>query len=109
MTDKTQQQRILNLEKQVSELQKRVTDHEFCIAPVSAETFTRYHLRDYDTDKQERFWEFFNYYQEQLWEFPNIDDAIVQCIDEVKHRFDKYDQDQMNGDNYRVSEIHLCN
>ena len=110
MTDEAQQQRILDLEKQVSELQKRVKEHDFCIAPVSAETFTKYHLCDYDTDKQERFWEFFNYYQEQLWEFPNIDDAIVQCIDEVKHRFDKYDHDQMSAaDNYRVSEVYLCN
>ena len=98
MTDEAQQQRILDLEKQVSELQKRVKEHEFCIAPVSAETFTKYHLCDYDTDKQERFWEFFNYYQEQLWEFwwcncaknnsGNFDDAIVQCIDVIKHRTD---------------------
>ena len=109
MTDETQQQRILDLEKQVSELQKRVKEYKFCIAPVSAETFTKYHLCDYDTDKQERFWEFFNYYQEQLWEFPNIDDAIVQCIDEVKHRFDRYDYDQMNADYYKVSRISVCN
>ena len=82
--------------------------HEFCIAPVSAETFTRFYSCDYDAGKQERFWEVFNYYRDELWDFHNVEDAIVQCIDEVKYRFDKYDHDQMRAaDNYRVSEVYL--
>ena len=80
-----------------------------CIAPVSAETFTKYHLCDYDTDKQERFWEFFNYYEEQLWGFPDMDNAIMRCIDVIEHLFDRYDYDQMNADYYKVSRISVCN